>query len=96
MLLTVARLSSHTYTVGEDISFVKKSVETAEGIRVRFYAYEQGKAVPYGIIENSRFYTMSQTEAMTQELARSMPDIINVKVVEVESLFGHVKVRYEA
>ena len=94
MEFTVARLSSHTYNVGDIIPFQKKTVMTAEGYRTRFYAYDKDRNLPFGILENSRFHTLPQTQVMETSLAATMPDTIHVEVLEVTSIFGGVKVRY--
>lgn len=95
MLLTVARLRNHTYNIGDVVLFQKKEVETLEGIKTRFFAYEDGNSAPFGVLEGSRFYTMNQTKPMTQELARTMPDTLHATVVEVGNRYGHVKVQCE-
>ena len=90
----MARLRSHTYKQGETIKLQKKKVMTLEGSRTRFYAYEEGQTIPYGILENSRFYTLPQTKVVDSSLAETMPDTINVVVVEANNPHGLVKVQY--
>ena len=91
---TVARLRSHTYRKDEAIKMKKLEVMTVEGPRTRFYAYEKGQTIPYGILENSRFHALPQTKVMESSLAATLPDTIEVVVVEPNNPHGLVKVRY--
>ncbi len=96
MYFSMARLRSRAYNEGDIITLQKKHVETVEGVRTRFYAYDDEHPVPYAILENSRFHALPQTKVMDTSFAATLPDTIEVTVIKANNPHGLVKVQYNA
>ena len=94
LYFTVARLRNRTYQQNEVLKFVKQEVPTAYGTQARFYAYENGETIPYGIMEASPFHLLPQTKVMNNSLANTLPDNIEVVIVEPNNPHGLVKAKY--